>query len=242
MAEAMVPAPGHRRLVPFWDKQFKELLKKKNKARARGDLSMYKRLRRSFRSCFRAKHRRWQAQLGENITPSNAWSTVHLLHGRQSKKKTKTSPAPGESSDFRRAAELTAKFAAISNDRLIFRSPTDELHNIPLPPGPSIPIDALGEFLTEEVLQRAIFKPMVGSSAGHDCIPAGILRAVWGSLNGRLFLRLIISASLSLGHVPPVWKRAIIHPIPKAQSPEFRPISLLNQVGKVCDRIVTWFL
>jgi hypothetical protein len=52
MAEAMVPAPRHRHLVPFWDKQLKELLKKKNKARARGDLSTYKRLRRSFRSCF----------------------------------------------------------------------------------------------------------------------------------------------------------------------------------------------
>jgi hypothetical protein len=49
MAEAMVPAPRHRRLVPFWDKQLKELLKKKNKARARGDLSTYNRLRRSFR-------------------------------------------------------------------------------------------------------------------------------------------------------------------------------------------------
>jgi hypothetical protein len=83
---------------------------------------------------------------------------------------------------------------------------------------------------------------MVGSAAGHDGIPAGILRVVWGSLNGRLFLSLIISASLSLGHVPTDWKRAIIHSIPKAQSSEFRPISLLNQVGKVCERIVTWFL
>jgi hypothetical protein len=60
MAEAMVPAPRHRSL------------EKKNKARARGDLSTYKRLRRSFRACFRAKRRRWQAHLGENITPSNA--------------------------------------------------------------------------------------------------------------------------------------------------------------------------
>ena len=124
----MVPAPRHRRLVPFWDKQLKELLKKKNKARARGELNTYKRLRRSFRSMASSTRREHYPQ-----------STVHLLHGRQSKKKPKTSPAPGESSADRRAAELTAKFAAISKDRLIFRSPTDELHNIPLLPGPSIP-------------------------------------------------------------------------------------------------------
>jgi hypothetical protein len=46
----------------------------------------------------------------------------------------------------------------------------------------------------------------------------------------------------SLCHVPPGWKRAIIHPIPKPKSPELRPISLLNQVGKLCERILTWFL
>ena len=197
------------------------LKKKKNKARARGDTQTYKRLRRSFRSCFKAKRRRWQAKLGEQICPSNAWSTVHLLHGRRSKKKSKINPLPGESSADRRAAELTAKFDSISNDRLIARDSQNELINCSIPGGPSIPVDVLSEVVTDEVLHCAIFKPLVGSSAGEDGIPAGILRAVWQSPNGRSVLRLSL---LSLSHVSTSWKRAIIHPIPKPKFPEFRPL------------------
>jgi len=47
MKEALVPAPLHRYLVPLWDNQLKQLKEKKKKARARGDISTYKRLRRS---------------------------------------------------------------------------------------------------------------------------------------------------------------------------------------------------
>ena len=47
MKETLVPAPLHRRLVSFWDNQLKELKRKMNKARAQGDISTYKRLRRS---------------------------------------------------------------------------------------------------------------------------------------------------------------------------------------------------
>jgi hypothetical protein len=140
---------------------------------------------------------------------------VHLLHGRRSKKKPKINPVPGESSAYRRAADLTAKFASISNDRLIARDSQDELINC------SIPVDVLSEVVTDEVLHCAIFKPLVGSSAGEDGIPAGILRAVWQSPNGRSVLRLSL---LSLSHVSTSWKRAIIHPIPKPKFPEFRPL------------------
>jgi hypothetical protein len=167
---------------------------------------------------------------------------VHLLHGRRSKKKPKINPVSGESSADRRAAELTAKFASISNDRLIARDSQDELLHCSIPGGPSIPVDVLSEVVTDEVLHRAIFKALVGSSAGEDGIPAGILRAVWQSPNGRSVLRLIDLSSLSLCHVPTSWKRAIIHPIPKPKYPEFRPISLLSQIGKICEKIVTWFL
>ena len=41
-----------------------------------------------------------------------------------------------------------------------------------------MPVDALSEVVTDEVLHRAIFKPLVECSAGEDGIPAGILRAV----------------------------------------------------------------
>jgi len=125
MRQSLVPDPLLRRLVPFSDNQLTVLNKKKNKARARGDTQTYKRFRRSFRSCFKAKRTRWQTKLGEQICPSTAWSTVHLLHRRPSKKKPKINPVPGEPSADRSAAELTAKFASISNDRLIARDSQD---------------------------------------------------------------------------------------------------------------------
>ena len=103
---------------------------------------------------------------------------MYFLHGRRSKKKSKINPLPGESSADRRAAELTAKFASISNDRLIARDSQDELINCSIPGGPSFPVDVLSEVVTDEVLHRAIFKPLVGSSAGEDGIPAVIFRAV----------------------------------------------------------------
>ena len=122
---------------------------------------------------------------------------------------------------FLSSIALTAKFASIRNDRLICRDSQDELINCSIPGGPSIPVDVLSEVVTDEVLHCAIFKPLVGSSAGEDGIPAGILRAVWQSPNGRSVLRLSL---LSLSHVSTSWKRAIIHPIPKPKFPEFRPL------------------
>jgi hypothetical protein len=95
---------------------------------------------------------------------------VRLLHERQSKKKPKNKPAPGDSSADRQAAELTAKY--VSNDRLTHRSPGEELSNCSIPEDFSIPLDALSDFVTEETLQTAIFKPLVGSTAGEDGIPS----------------------------------------------------------------------
>ena len=158
MKESLVPAPFHRRLVPFSDNQLKKLKSKEMKSRARGDINTYKSLCRSFRSCLRAKQRRWQVKLCEKICPCNAWSTVHLLHGLQSKKKPQNKPAPGDFSADRRAAELKAKYAAFSN----------ELSNCSIRGGPSIPFDALSEFVIEEILQRAILKPLICCSARED--------------------------------------------------------------------------
>jgi hypothetical protein len=67
----------------------------------------------------------------------------------------------GDSSADRSATELTVKYAPISNDRLIHRTPGDELSNY------------------------SIHQPKFS---------------------------------------------------------EFRPISLFNQIGKICERIITWFL
>jgi len=77
------------------------------------------------------------------------------------------------------------------NSLLINLSPDDKLLNCTVPSGRPTLIDLISEYTTEEVLQRAIFMPMVGSTVGHGGILAVILRAVRNSLNGRLFVRLL---------------------------------------------------
>jgi hypothetical protein len=41
-------------------------------------------------------------------------------------------------------------------------------------------------------------------------------------------------------HVTFSWKLALFHPINKAKSNEYHPISVLRQIGKVSERIVSW--
>jgi len=78
----------------------------------------------------------------------------------------------------------------------------DELPKYIVPLVPRIPIDLLSEYVTEEVLKRAIFKPMLGSAAAHDGFPAGIFVVVWDPINIRLFTRLIMTSSpFSMPHL-----------------------------------------
>jgi len=52
----------------------------------------------------------------------------------------------------------------------------------------------------------------------------------------------LILPFLSFGFFPHQWRRAIIHPIPKAGLKKYQPISLLSQIVKITERIFTWSL
>ena len=53
----------------------------------------------------------------------------------------------------------------------------------------------------------------------------------------------IFNLSLSTGKFPAIWKRAIINPVPKKRTPrgpqDYRPISLLSNLGKLLEKAVT---
>ena len=168
ISPAIIPTNQDRKLVPFWDKQLDDLRKKIPRRRPN-----FKRFHLSFRSCFRVK-RRWYSSLGESINPSNAWSVIRGITGRK-KKMAKPYPSPSvETSYTETAAQLTSHLASISNDPLISRAPADELFAMDPPdPNPSS-FDSISEKITDEIIERAIFKPSTGSSAGADgshCLP-----------------------------------------------------------------------
>jgi hypothetical protein len=93
--------------------------------------------------------------------------------------------------------------------------------------------------ISQEVVEQALQRSSIGSAAGPDGIPAGLLRLLWAKPYGNHLLYCRVMSSLSLGCFSHQWHRAIIHPICKAGSKEYRPISLLSQIFKITERLVT---
>jgi len=240
---SLCPRKTNHSRVPFWDIQLQKLKKAKIRAKKNRKMGLLKMLRRTFKSCFHAKRKKWQAQVCSELNPSNAWTITKQLTGRHRKAAKSKPPDVLPSSSGSIAEKLTAQFAAISNDRTISLDRPDEPEPPP-PPPPTLDPDGLQSFLDscpDEVIRRAIYKPQVSSSPGADCIPAGVLRLCWSSLTGQSLLKNLVLGSLSLSTCPERWKHAVVHPIPK-ENGEFRPISLLSQISKICERLVTWLL
>ena len=95
-----------------------------------------------------------------------------------------------------------------------------------------------------KVYQREILKLMEGlevnKAPGPDGVTGWILRECREQLVDKIHK--LISLSLTKGELPRDWKRANIVPIYKGGSKEnplnYRPVSLLSVVGKMCEKIV----
>jgi hypothetical protein len=147
---------------------------KRYRAEARGDIPNFKRFHLSFRSRFRVK-RRWYSSLGESINPSNIWSVILRITGRK-KKIEKPSPLASVETFY---TEKAAQVASFSNDHLIFRTSVDELSAMDPPDSNPFSFDSISEKITDEIIERAIFKPSTESSTCANGIPAGVLQSVW---------------------------------------------------------------
>ena len=89
--------------------------------------------------------------------------------------------------------------------------------------------------LDYEVLARYLDKSPSKSSTGQDKISYAMMHHL--GLTGRQVLYDIIQASWEEGALPASWKHAEIVPIPKKDGTK-RPISLLEVVGKLAERLV----
>lgn len=96
--------------------------------------------------------------------------------------------------------------------------------------------------ITEQEVYRALraAKPM--KAPGEDGIPMLVWRQLWQWLRTEI-LR-IFTASVNLGYYPEKWKRARIVVLRKPGKPDYtlpgayRPISLLNTLGKVLEAVM----
>lgn len=78
-------------------------------------------------------------------------------------------------------------------------------------------------------------------SVGPDAIPNVVLKKLPGSVHE--FMAKLINCILSMGYYPNSWKAAHVIPIPKPGKPaneakNLRPISLLNSLGKIIEKIL----
>ncbi|THC94016.1 hypothetical protein EYZ11_006525 [Aspergillus tanneri] len=113
--------------------------------------------------------------------------------------------------------------------------PEDEAHTEQREEIPWVPI-------TEEEVHRALqaAKPM--KAPGEDRLPMLVWKQLWQWLN-KVILR-VFTASVNLGYYPEQWKRAKIIVLRKPGKPDYtvpgayRPISLLNTLGKVLEAVM----
>lgn len=90
-------------------------------------------------------------------------------------------------------------------------------------------------------VRRAIKGKKAGNTApGLDGIPKKFLKTIPSSMSERI--QAVLNVCLRQGVFPDVWKRARLALIPKAvapgASPKYRPICMIDELGKVFERVI----
>lgn len=95
--------------------------------------------------------------------------------------------------------------------------------------------------ISREELEHAVRKVKNGVSPGPDGISSELITRAFG--NVRDTMRSIFNRCLASGHFPKIWKEGRLVLIKKPTKPEdqpssYRPICVLNETGKIFERIL----
>lgn len=109
-------------------------------------------------------------------------------------------------------------------------------------PPASAPVELPWQPITELEIERSL-KAAKGSTApGEDDLPTLVWKQLWKYL--KHFITEIFTVSINLGHHPQRWRRAKIVVLRKPGKPDYtvpeayRPISLLNTLGKLLEAVI----
>lgn len=95
-------------------------------------------------------------------------------------------------------------------------------------------------FASTDLIDSVIKSLNNKKSAGHDNIPNLVLRKVRQTI--VKFITPLINNCINIGYFPASWKSAILIPIKKSNCPNYvenyRPISLLPNIGKVLEKVI----
>ena len=170
----------------------------------------------------------------ENGQKKNWWRTLkHFIKPEQ------TNAIPPLSKDGTIFSEDIDK-ANVLNDFFVDQTLLDD-STASLPQTVNVPdynLESLN--ISREEVESTLKSLPLGKAAGPDLINNRILKELAQPLS--LPLCDLFNFSVSHGKVPKLWKQANVSPIHKKNDPpdisNYRPISLLNTVGKVLEKIV----
>ena len=170
--------------------------------------------------------------------------TVHWKDIRKyivSAKKPEPQPSSVGSTDPMWADRLNRYFASVGPDTAsALRAAADEGQAVP----PRPPRVCAGSFrvrpATLPELSAALGQLGASKASGVDGITVHLIRSTFPVVAPHLLH--IVNDSLVSGVVPAAWKTAIVTPLFKGgdrcEPSNFRPISILSVIGKLCERVV----
>jgi hypothetical protein len=109
-------------------------------------------------------------------------------------------------------------------------------------PPASAPLELPWQPITELEIERSLKAAKGTTAPGEDDLPTLVWKQLWKYL--KHFITEIFTASINLGHHPQRWRRAKIVVLRKPGKPEYtvpeayRPISLLNTLGKLLEAVI----
>jgi len=168
--------------------------------------------------------------------PRQLWSALTSLLSRKPPQTLPTGFSPSElASSFLKFFE--GKITKLSSQLL---SPAAPIFADTLPLIPPLPLDSFSAATTFEV--KNAIKASSDATCSLDIIPTALLKSCLDALLDPITN--IINLSLSDGTFPSIYKHAIVKPLlkkynlPKEDQSSYRPISNLNFISKILERII----
>jgi ribonuclease HI len=245
MQENLVISTSWQPVVSFWNDELSRLKRKRNIAyrnRKTSDeaFATYKNLDQQFKHAFRKAKRDFQRKQVETICqedPSGArsWAICKTLEPemRKRRKQWRTNTLLPEE----QANRIAAQFSAISNDSTCSPSEADVEQYDHLIGQIGADPDQFHPITTEEI-RRAVSQCRLKGAAGSDRISPRLFKQ---ACEFPIFINAFkagLNAAYRTGIFPDEWKIAKVIPLPKPNSEDFRPISLLNIMSKIFEKIL----
>lgn len=255
---------SHRQKVPWWNQEIKKCIKDKNRAlkkfqntKTTTDHIQLKKLRAKTRYLVkRSKTASWTnftTNLGSQIDSHLMWNKIRSLQGNKKPTNIYLSDGTNLTTDPKIVANDLAKYFEENTSNNNYNPEFLKNNQSITPPVSSINTNAehqiyLNSPITLNEYYNAL-KSCKSKSPGPDDIPFIFIHNF--PLNATLYLLEIFNLIWKNNSLPSSWRHSIIIPISKPGKNKFkpegyRPISLLNTMGKLLEKIInhrlTWYL